>query len=128
MSHRGRFTNGRDAQAFGCIVSFEGENGAELTLHRTGSLRDGLRDACETARAIDPTLRVVSYSTPQTIYDDLQGARLKHPRGDGYLIEPPWPEASALGSARLVYMAHARVRARAGWNDATQRRRDKDAP
>lgn len=114
--------NGQRAR-YGCIVSFLNEHGEDLTLHRTGSPRAGLIDACRVALAFDPSFRVTAYSTPQTIYDDMTGARMDFDSVDGHRTDPVRPEAAALAGARLGHLAHPLLGVGRSVNDSRNHRR-----
>ncbi len=86
--------SGRDRQAYGCLLSFEADDGSTLTLHRTGPRRTAIRTAVAIALAQDESYRVVAFSTPETIYTDLTGGRVDGKRGPVAL-----PEVFALGFA-----------------------------
>lgn len=96
---------------FGCTVTFENEAGKRLTYHRTGPPADVLRQLCEAALAKDDTYRVISYSTPQTIYTDLQGER----ESETYSLkkEPTLPEEQALGRIGMLHMLRLKQKPRA---------------
>lgn len=100
---------GRDRAKYGCMVSFENADGETLVLHRLGAPRAALEIACDDALALDPTFRVTSYSTPQTIYADLQG-REAFASGQGFDTAPMLPEAQALGRAGRRTMLHPRLK------------------
>lgn len=93
---------GRDRDAWGCIVSFENSDGKTLSLHRTG--RDALARCCDAALALDETFRVISVSTPETIYTDLVG-RLGHPLTNAVAL----PEHPRLARIRRMSMIHPRI-------------------
>lgn len=110
--------SGEQRAKYGCILTFENEAGQVFVLHRTGPIKYGIREACAIALAHDETFRVVSFSTPQSIYTDLTGGRADA------LIDPPksslkasyskakpipLPEIMALGTAGLREMIHPRL-------------------
>lgn len=76
MPSRHALMNGRERALFGCTVTFENADGNTLSGHRTGSPLAGLAELCDAALELDPSYRVVSYSTPQTIYADLKGREI----------------------------------------------------
>jgi hypothetical protein len=104
-----RAWNGRTAAAYGCTITFEADDGMTLTLARVGQPNAVARALCAEAEALDPTYRVVSYSSPRTILTDLEGrfsdgARaLRHVAGQS-------PEGQALSGAGLLRMLHPRLR------------------
>lgn len=98
--------SGRDRAAYGCLISFEADDGSTLTLHRTGPRAKAIRTAVAIALAQDETYRVVSYSTPETIFTDLTGGRVDGEHGPVAL-----PEIFALGLAKLpIELCHPRIR------------------
>jgi hypothetical protein len=66
---------GAERAEYGCIVTFERDDGLRLTIHRQGPPMKGLRQACAIALAQDESYRIISYSTPQTIMTDLNGRK-----------------------------------------------------
>lgn len=88
---------------YGCIVTFENENGDTLTMHRTGGPEKGLREACAIALSKDETYRVVSYSTPTTVYGDLRGRAVNVEQA------PPSVEAVMLSRLGLLPLLHPRL-------------------
>lgn len=96
---------GRDVPKFGCIVSLQNRDGKTLSLHRTGI--NALEAALDDALSLDPTFRVCSISTPQSIYTDLQG-RLPHARNGEVILS----EHRALGKLRRMKMLHPSIQPR----------------
>lgn len=96
---------GRQSEEAGCIVTVENADGRTLSLHRVG--RTALERCLDDAQSLDPTFRVISISTPQTIYNDLQG-RLPHPHTETIAL----PEHSKLGRVRRLDMLHPSLRPR----------------
>jgi len=67
---------GADRLAFGCTMTFEAESGERVTLHASPGRRlELVRRACDYVVTLDPTFRMRSYSTPETILQDMTGAR-----------------------------------------------------
>lgn len=93
----------------GCIVTFENAAGKTLSGHRVGKPMTALRELCDAAIELDPSYRVVSYSTPETILTDLRGRQVQDmrtaERGGGTL-----PERTACGMAKRREMLHPRLR------------------
>lgn len=58
---------------YGCIVTFENAARQRLVLARVGPPMKALKIACDDAREADSTFRIVSYSSPETVYRDLVG-------------------------------------------------------
>ena len=106
--------NGDAKRTYGCVTTWENEAGEALTLHRIGPTKDGLRSAAAEALAFDPTFRLASYSTPQTIYSDVSGGRLDRTNPDsartyGKRLPPPLPEAIVLGMIGRLDLLHPRL-------------------
>lgn len=74
---------GQDRAKYGAIVAFENEDGKVVSIHRTGPVRQAVREACAIAMSWDESFRVTAVSTPGSIWSDLQG-RMPVVRGDGY--------------------------------------------
>jgi hypothetical protein len=100
--------SGQARDEYGCIMTFEAADGARLTLHRTGSARESVRALCEIALERDPSYRLLSYSTPETIYGDMRGARADVVGSQGKTQRSTRPEAQALGRVGLIDLLHAR--------------------
>lgn len=98
-------SGGRQREASGFIVTVKNADGKTLSLHRTG--RGALSRCLDDALILDPTFRVLSISTPESIYNDLQG-RASHPRTH----EVQLPEPSQLGRIQRMEMLHAELRPR----------------
>lgn len=96
---------GRDRVAWGCIATFENEARQTLSLHRTGV--DALRQCCDVAESLDPTFRVVSISTPVSIYSDLNG-RMPNERTGAIDL----PEHRKLGQIKRLRLIHPRLQPR----------------
>lgn len=104
-----RAWNGRAAAEYGCTVTFENDGGQVLVLARKGPPRDVLRALCDAALAVDPSFRVVCYSTPETIRQDLMG-RYNHEVSARTNRSLATPENRALGQAGLLHLLHPRMR------------------
>jgi hypothetical protein len=69
---------------YGCVVSFSNDQGMTHTVYREGKLKDALLACIREIdrRADDGPWYVECISTPQTIYDDMQGTfrRERHSR------------------------------------------------
>jgi hypothetical protein len=88
--HRPFPMSGQEAATYGAIVTFENAVGERLAVHRSGSKRIAVEQACAVATGYDSSFRIISISTPETIYTDLQGARLARPNQNGSAV--PFPE------------------------------------
>jgi hypothetical protein len=94
----------RDREEYGCIVSSENADGKTLVIHRVGASRVALKAACEIAGELDETFRIVSYSTPNTIYADLRGRKIQ----EGFTT-PMSVECTVATGAGLRRMLHPRL-------------------
>lgn len=94
--------NGDARAEYGCVVSFENADGATFSVHRQGPPLRGLKEACAIALARDEGYRVVCFSTPQTIFTDLQERDYAGPQR--------LPEHIALGRIGLAALLHPRLR------------------
>lgn len=103
-----RYLGGYMRPKFGFITSWESETGEVMNVHRTGPLRQALRDLITDVLALDPTYRLISYSTPDTILTDMLGRRRKLSNGRPV----PLPEAIALGSVDRLDLLHPRFDSR----------------
>ncbi len=66
--------SGDKRSEYGCIVTArEQETDARIVLHRTGY--NVIAQICDELDALEGDWRVLSYSTPATVYRDLQGTR-----------------------------------------------------
>jgi hypothetical protein len=100
--------SGQEGREYGATITFENADGKVLVVHRAGSKREAIMDAWGLAQFYDPSFRIVSISTPQTIYADLQGARL--PRGGQNLAAIRYPETDILAGVRGgTAMLHPRL-------------------
>jgi hypothetical protein len=104
-----RAWNGRTAAAYGCTITFESDDGMTLTLARVGAPNAATRALCAEAEAIDPTFRVVAYSSPRTILTDLEGRYTDGSRALRHVAGLS-PEGQALSGAGLLRMLHPRLR------------------
>lgn len=105
--------NARNRAEAGCIVSFESAAGQRLTLHVSNTRpTDGLSLALEEALAIDPSMRVVCYSTPETIATDLAGGRRAFATDFVKEGRPQIPELAMLTLVGRPDMLHPRLRRR----------------
>lgn len=83
--------NAQDRAAYGVIVTArEQTSDQRIVLHRSG--RDGLQQVCDVLDALVGDWRVLTVSTPATIYRDLQGTRARE-----WGAETQTPEPSVLG-------------------------------
>lgn len=101
--------SGRQRADFGCITTWEAATGQRLTLHRAGRTRDVLARMCDYVVTIDPTYRLICYSTPQTIYGDMDGARADFVGQFGYGQPAAKPEETVLGAIGRRDMLHMRL-------------------
>ena len=96
---------GESRRIYGCIVTFRNSQGKTLSIHREGAPTKALKQAIAIALSHDETFKVISVSSPETIYRDLQGSR-EHltGRSDGEGARTPvvaFPELSKVPAALL---------------------------
>lgn len=124
-------TNGTQRKEAGCTCTFEAADGKRITMHRFGSPTGGVRDMCETALAADPTYRLISYSTPESIHSDITGARADGQGPENTTARRALPEQLILGRIRMLHMLHPRLvmatPERRLENARARRQRDRDA-
>lgn len=118
MAHKPRTWEpaGRDTTAWGCIVTVKNDQGQTLSLHRTG--REALNECLDIAVQLDPSFKVLSISTPMTIFNDLE-MRQPHPRTGA--IQPP--EQQKLGRVGRLAMLHPSLRGQSDEAERAARRR-----
>ncbi len=90
---------------FGFVATWENAAGRTLTVHRVGPVKAQLLDVIRVVLSLDPSFRLVGYSTPDTILTDLQGRTLKR-ADDGRPV--PLPESIALGMVGRLELLHPR--------------------
>ena len=89
--------NGIERAEYGCTTTWENADRQTFTISRVDPPRVALRRIVEIVEPLDPTFRLVAYSTPETIYTDLQGMRLptltkggsQHAEGKYVPMQPP---------------------------------------
>jgi hypothetical protein len=104
--------NGQERAKFGCVCTFENADGKRLVLHEPGAPAKGLRAACAAATALDESFRLVCYSTPATVYGDMQGMRMTNTRVSREVTvsdRATLPEVTVLGQIGLLHMLHPRL-------------------
>lgn len=84
--------SGEEAATYGVTVSFENAAGERLVVHRSGPRRVAIEQCFAVATGYDSTFRIIAISTPQSIFTDMQGARL--PRFGQNLAAVPFPETA----------------------------------
>lgn len=94
---RGRVTellsSSAERSETGIIVTARDRDAAAyLVLHRTGPRRAALRAVCAVLDSLEGDWRVLTISSPESVYRDLQGTRA---RPDADIT--PYPEPHALG-------------------------------
>lgn len=114
-----QWLSGADRRKYGAITTWENAEGKTISLHRAGmTAREGLSEMCEVALSLDPSFRLVSYCTPDTICTDLVGGRidsLNAPRANvlgATYSKPkpqPLPEVKALGLIGRRELLHPRL-------------------
>lgn len=106
---KGKIT-GSSAAAFGCIASFENADGLVMSRHLTGPPVSALRLLCDHAASIDPTYRLVGYSTPNGTLTDLRGRGVRRDKS-GRQTKWPSVESNVLSRAGRGHMLHPRLAA-----------------
>lgn len=64
-----------EQQRYGAIVTLENQDSEILVIHHSGRIQRAVERAYAEATSVDPTFRIISVSTPTSIFEDLQGAR-----------------------------------------------------
>lgn len=119
--------NGEDRVRYGFITTWENEDGARHTFHRTGPIFSTLLALCDYVTALDPSLRLISYSTPNTIFSDLSGtARADRVSRNGKRQVHALPEMTLLARIGREELLHPSL-AREEHPAAARRRRRKAA-
>ena len=98
------FKGPRERAEYGCTLTFENDNGQRLVVVRKGPPMAGFRQACAIALSHDETFRVISYSTPETIFRDLTGRMVMD--GNTTVMLPELQLAARYG---LRHMLHRRL-------------------
>src|SRR5262245_3147085 len=75
MSRRQTIISGQKRAEYGSITTWRNAAGNTVTIHVVGPPQAGLKETIEHLLELDETFRLCSYSTPDTIYTDLIGAR-----------------------------------------------------
>jgi hypothetical protein len=102
--------SGQQRARDGCVLSFENAAGKRLVLHREGSPLQVIGPMCDDALRLDPSFRVVAYSTPSTVYTDLVGGRMRRDsRNEEFEQEQSLPEKMMLQRAHRPEMLHERL-------------------
>ncbi len=71
-------------RSFGVIVTAESDDGRMRSFHHPGASMTALELCCDDIELLGPGWRIVSVSTPRSIFRDLQGTRRKlAPKGTG---------------------------------------------
>lgn len=101
-------SSGQERATFGAICTFENAEGLRLVLHRKGTPSAAVADMCDTALSLDETFRLLCYSTPSTIYTDMQGMRSPAGESAGRRAATTWasPEAKALSTIGRLELLH----------------------
>jgi hypothetical protein len=90
--------NARERALWGCVTTWQNADARTLCMYRSGPPRRGLLSAIEAVMSLDLTFRLVSYSTPETVYRDLvAGRRQDHARS---------PESLALAQVGRLDLLH----------------------
>lgn len=100
--------SGNTAAKYGCIATFENADGLVMSRHAAGPPIKALQHLCDHAASIDPSYRVIGYSTPQGIIRDLIGRECRFDKS-GRALRYPSPEKAALTRAGRANMLHPRL-------------------
>jgi hypothetical protein len=107
---------GRDTTAWGCIVTVQNDDGQTLSLHRTG--KEALNECLDIALQLDRSFKVLSISTPITIFNDLE-MRIPNPHTKAIQC----PELQKLGRVGRLSMLHPSLRGKSDEAGRAARRR-----
>lgn len=109
MPSRRASHSGQQKAADGCICTFENRSGERYTLHSVGPPTKIVSLMCDHALAVGSDFRLISYSTPETIFGDLDGARAAGLNWQGFSTPKPSPEKRILGQVGRLEMLHPRL-------------------
>lgn len=104
MTYKPLLSGSEERAQYGCTITFENAQGRTWVIHQQGPPETGLRQACDLALAQDDTFRIVSYSTPETVYRDLHGREIQAPR-----TTPALPELYITARLGLRHLLHPRL-------------------
>lgn len=100
-----KYLGGYMQQKFGFTTTWENADGKTLTVHRVGRIREQLVGVIDVVLKLDPSFRLVCYSTPDTILTDIEGRQLRRER-DGRPIAGP--ESIVVGAVKRMDLLHPR--------------------
>lgn len=101
--------NGMQRATDGFVTTWENTDGKRLTVHRDGPPMEGLAVVCDQMIARDPSYRMISYSTPETIYGDMTGSRADVLSASGHSQRIGLPEVKILGRVGRIDLVHPRL-------------------
>ena len=101
-----RNMSGDQRSEYGVTITFQADNGDKLSLHGRCPVLQMVRALCAIALAKDESYRVVSCSTPASIFTDLQGSRRP---ADVKGTQGNLPEQRLLAGAGLSPLLHESV-------------------
>lgn len=102
--------SGQRRAQFGCMMTFENDQGDTLTLHAIGAPLKMVPKLCDYALTRDGSNRVVSYSTPETILTDLSCSRMMEVDFTGRLRTFVRPEDHVLKRCDRGHLLHPRLK------------------
>lgn len=104
------FRNARERAEFGCTTTWENSDGESRSFESVGAPRGALRDQIVRALRWDPTAKLVSYSTPDTVQVDVSGVRSNGKRLGRYWVQTLCPEAGVISHVGRLDLCHPRLR------------------
>jgi hypothetical protein len=87
---------------YGAIVTLENAGGEIVVIHHTGRIKAAVERAYVEATSLDASFRIVSVSTPTSIFEDMQGARAS--------VDGSFSKRALLPEAKYGAMVHERMR------------------
>jgi hypothetical protein len=100
---------GEERAKLGSVSTWENADRKTLVLHRIGPMREAFSETIGEVLALDPTFRLVCYSTPDTILTDLQGNRRDFVNDKGDSTPVALPEVQALARVGRRDLIHPRL-------------------
>jgi hypothetical protein len=102
-------TSGSERQRDGILVTLREQTSGHLkTVHETGPTREALERVCDYTESLEGDWKIVSVSTPGSIFRDLQGRRGQHEDArhekNGGFSDPRTTEWNSLGRIGRLYL------------------------
>lgn len=92
--------NGQERARYGCTTTWKNADGNLLTVYRGGSPREAVVSIAADVIALDGTYRLLSYSTPETVYRDVAMADARQN------TKARTPESAVLSMVGLPHLLH----------------------